>query len=563
MFGNIKNMLLLTDRKKMLINFKANFYLPILAFCFLVLSVPADRKYRVCIFLAVLCWGFIAAQIDSIWQWIKTKNRILIIFNFVTAIGICWAEKYVFCNNYFKFFHKHHIVSSQSEMAIISHILGLFAVIFLIIVLTYFLEKLLFVLKEIDLLKSIYGYERYLYIILFLLVCFFITIVFLNTDFFYGTKYSCDIVYTADSQMIVKPDCYLRLLHHQNDVRQPLFAVFTAPFCGISYFIAKIICKLTHFNFLVTKAILTDYVQIALIFYANFVLTKIFDFNRIKRICFILLISSTYTYLLSLLMMEQFVSAYFWLIIALYSICKNKINYLTLWGAGATLSTSLILIPCASKNISKNYLFRSIKEWLLIIPSKCYAGYAVLLILFGRFDIFIYGFKKIVWLMRFSGKEVTFLNKVYQYMEFVHNIILSPNIVEKFTNNIARWHLAVPVHINWVGAVILVLVIVSVIVNYKKLCNIVAGCWVVFSILILFVIGWGTKENGLILYSLYFAWAFFVLLFQLLEFFENKLQTDKLIPVITAVGCTYMFFVNSKAIMDMVNFGIKYYPLVK
>ena len=39
----------------------------------------------------------------------------------------------------------------------------------------------------------------------------------------------------------------------------------------------------------------------------------------------------------------------------------------------------------------------------------------------------------------------------------------------------------------------------------------------------LIILGWGTKENGLILYSLYFGWAYFVLIFQLLNnIFKNN-----------------------------------------
>ena len=43
------------------------------------------------------------------------------------------------------------------------------------------------------------------------------------------------------------------------------------------------------------------------------------------------------------------------------------------------------------------------------------------------------------------------------------------------------------------------------------------------AIIMLVILGWGTKENGLILYSLYFGWAYFVLIFQLLNnIFKNN-----------------------------------------
>jgi hypothetical protein len=74
-------------------------------------------------------------------------------------------------------------------------------------------------------------------------------------------------------------------------------------------------------------------------------------------------------------------------------------------------------------------------------------------------------------------------------------------------------------------------------------------------------LGWGTKENGLILYALYFGWAFLVLLFQLVEKIENKLNIKCLIPVVTMVAVIALLVINIPAILEMVNFAITYYPV--
>ena len=82
-----------------------------------------------------------------------------------------------------------------------------------------------------------------------------------------------------------------------------------------------------------------------------------------------------------------------------------------------------------------------------------------------------------------------------------------------------------------------------------------------FSIVILFGLGWGTKENGSILYALYFGWAFLVLLFQLVEKIAEKWNLRFLVPLVTA-GCTVAFAVtNIPAIIEMIRFAIQYYPL--
>jgi hypothetical protein len=74
-------------------------------------------------------------------------------------------------------------------------------------------------------------------------------------------------------------------------------------------------------------------------------------------------------------------------------------------------------------------------------------------------------------------------------------------------------------------------------------------------------LGSGTKENGLILYALYFGWAFLVLLFLLVEKIENKLNIKFLIPVVTMVTVIALLVINIPAILEMVNFAITYYPV--
>ena len=74
-------------------------------------------------------------------------------------------------------------------------------------------------------------------------------------------------------------------------------------------------------------------------------------------------------------------------------------------------------------------------------------------------------------------------------------------------------------------------------------------------------LGWGTKENGLILYALYFGWAFLVLLFQLIEKVESKLNIKFLVPVVTMIAVAALLTINIPAIIEMVNFAITYYPV--
>jgi hypothetical protein len=105
------------------------------------------------------------------------------------------------------------------------------------------------------------------------------------------------------------------------------------------------------------------------------------------------------------------------------------------------------------------------------------------------------------------------------------------------------------------------LAVISAIWNRDKKSSLLAAGWVGFSVIMLLGLGWGTKENGLILYALYFGWAFLVLLFQLVEKIENKLTIKFLIPVVTMVAVIALLVINIPAILEMVNFAITYYPV--
>ena len=110
------------------------------------------------------------------------------------------------------------------------------------------------------------------------------------------------------------------------------------------------------------------------------------------------------------------------------------------------------------------------------------------------------------------------------------------------------------------GVIILLLVIVSAIVNREKRSSLLAAGWVAFSAVLLLGMGWGTSENGLILYALYFGWAFLVLLFQLVEKIAEKLNMQFLVPVFS-IGCAAtLAVINIPAIMEMVRFAITNYP---
>ena len=300
---------------------------------------------------------------------------------------------------------------------------------------------------------------------------------------------------------------YLALTHPENDLRQPLFAVFAAPFVGIPYLLARVMGASAT-----VQAILMNSAQILMLFTANFMLAKMLKLNSVKRICFMLLTSCTYSQLLFTLMMEQYIVAYFWLIFSIYLIVENQQpERIALWGAGGTLLTSMILLPFMSnKSPVKDF-----KAWFMDMV-KYGLEFVALMLVFCRFDVIFNLMSRISFLSGFTGKTVTFADKIYQYTDFICNCFVAPDAgVNTTAVDHISWQLNPATGISFIGILILVLVAISAIWNRDKKSSLLAAGWVGFSVIMLLGLGLGTKENGLILYSLYFGWAFLVLLFQL------------------------------------------------
>ena len=153
------------------------------------------------------------------------------------------------------------------------------------------------------------------------------------------------------------------------------------------------------------------------------------------------------------------------------------------------------------------------------------------------------------------------MDKVFQYTEFIRDCIAAPNAgVDPTAWGHISWQLNKPTGINFIGVAILLLAVVSAIWNRDKKSSLVAIGWVGFSAVILLLLGWGTTENGLVLYTLYFGWAFLMLLFQLVEKLESKLNTRFILPALSICAAVALAIINISSIKEMVHFAISYFP---
>lgn len=537
-------------------NFIANCFLPLSAIAFFQLHNTATLEYNIGMVIAVLIISVFSAHISPLKKTIKDIPLIYRIFSILTAGGICLAGLDTYSHNPNQTLY-HITINSTAPITVnVSGFFGLFLAIlasyFIYCCILYLGKNIFRLIRETGLFQEINSIEWGIYLLLCFISITLVTVCFSKSCAFYTGPTLYDIIYTSDSTSLVADNCYMNLTHPENDLRQPLFAVFSAPFVGLPYLLGKLFRASVP-----VQAMLLNSVQIILLYLANLMLVKLMRLSRMKRICFMMLASCTYTHLLFTLMMEQYIFAYFWLIFCIFLICEYKNTApLALWGAAGTLLPSVVLLPFLSKNNPK----KSLRMWFQ--DTVTYGiGFLLLLLLFCRFDVIFNLTKKVSDLSNFTGKTVSFADRVYQYMQFIPNCFVAPNTEQTLSSfGYISWQLTPITTFNYIGAAIFTLAIVSALLNRKQASSRLAGIWVCFSALVLLIFGWGTKENGLILYSLYFGWAFLVLLFQLIERIGALLNTHFLLPLLSIGSPVALITVNLPAIHNLVVFAITNYP---
>lgn len=543
------------EKSQIFANLKRNWYFPISAMAFFCLN-PTSLGYLIGIPIAFMASLIIASLIPSMFAFAKQNRMWYHIVSVMTAIGVCMGNQASFSARWSaspKTQALSEILPIPMDISIITSILGVLAIVFVYFFVLVFWRKMTKLISENGIFDGITTTEWIVYTILVVASLALVVISFVQTDAFYGTKFEYDIIYASDSPSLVKNNAYLTLTHAENDLRQPLFAVFAAPFIGIPYLVGKLIGAPAS-----VQTILINMVQVLMLFVANFMMAKVMKLNSIKRISFMILTSCTYTQLLFTLMMEQYIVAYFWLIFCIYLIFeKRHPERIALWGAGGTLLTSMVLLPfMPGKNPIRNF-----KEWIADVV-KYGLEFVAVMLMFCRFDVIFSFVKNVSFLSKFAGHNITLMDKIHQYSAFVCNYFIAPKAGANNTAvNHISWQLSPVTGISFIGISILILVIISAILNRDKKSSLLAAGWVAFSAVMLIGLGWGTKGNGLTLYALYFGWPFLVLLFQLVEKLEDKLNIKFLIPLFS-IGCAVILAViNIPAIAEMVNFAITYYPV--
>ena len=356
-----------------------------------------------------------------------------------------------------------------------------------------------------------------------------------------------DIIYTSDNGYISNFDSWANFENGENDIRQPLFALFALPISIPCHIASELLFFVpSSFAYLTLMSI----VQYLLLAITTILISRMIKIREQDKKYLFLLFSLSFPYVLFGLVLEQYTVSLFYVIATMYYYFKNreKVNYLYL-GAVGTLVTSGILFPAITK-------FKDFKNWF---KKAMYllATFIVLLILSGQFAQIFTLPEKLKTINEYIGVKLSFSDKFVQFTHFVKSLFLSPN--GKIGPNVFgfdSYQLTAVKTISIIGIIVLVMTIVSFILNRKDKMALISFCWVIFSFIILVLVGWGSVENSQILYSLYFSWAYYILYFLLL----SKIKNRKVFKVLIILSIIIMFIPIIVEMSNIIKFGIRYYP---
>ncbi len=521
-------------------NLKRQWFFALSAMCFLLLNAGSDIFYYYSVIAASVIFIVIACvPVYDIVRASYKYRRAVELFSLINSVCICISTCLILM-------HYPFLWGVDPVLRISLSVLSVPAVYALNL---FFWNELMHLLRIVFIDSRISRKEMFFYLFLFGVTAVYAAYAYCNSTAFYDQNVGFDIIYTSDSPILVNRYSFNLIDSMNSDIRQPLSGVFSIPFMGIAYIISQIIP-------IIPSALIIDCICIMILLVANIMIAAQLKFSAQQRVCFMILTCSMYTYLLFSIMIEQYILAYFWLALTICLYCKEKDEAaFSVLAAAGTLLTSGILFPLvATVNAT------SVKKWI----SKMFTSavdFFVLLIALGRLNILLLMDNNIMGLTVYTGTSLSFSDRLLQYINFVSSCFVAPGSMGEERNNVWSWQMEPVTRISYVGIAIIFFAILGFILNRKDKLAQVAFIWVLFSFFVLAVVGWGTSENGLVLYSLYFGWAFVVLIVNLILKLEKLLRAKYFWWTTSVIASIVMLSLNIRSVFEMLFFLFEHYPV--
>ena len=530
------------------------FIISVSTFTFLLMHIESIKQTILTVFCSFLLTCFITFKFNirqKIFNDFNIKHSIIsILFALATTFAIA------------QIFYTYHIVVEPIRTFFLNNPIPDSLIMFLLILLSlyavysfyYFLISR-FLPKSITFFKGLEKNEKNYLIISTCIFGLAIIIIYSITNVFYAPKINgevqaFDVIYSSDTGAHGLLNDYIDITAIENDLRQPLFGVFSIPFSIIAYSIGNLFGQFGNSYF-----ILIAIIQIFLMNIISILISRMMNLKKIEQTLFMIFYTVTYPFILFSFNLEQYVFGMFWFMCFLYSYIKHqKGSKFCFIASVGSLLTNGFFFPFLTTG-------RKIKQWIKDFASTAFAFISGIIV-FGQLPVILNLFSSgINHVSRYMVKDTSFFNIICQYTNFITNCFIAPfkTVTEERLGHIS-FQLAYADTLNIIGLLILILVVIGFILNRKDKFAKICFSWVIFSIVLLIILGYGTRENGLILYSLYFNWAFVGLIFMLLKKLLQKKK--KIFIIISVILIVLLLIFNINGLIDLVQFGLQNYDHV-
>ena len=396
--------------------------------------------------------------------------------------------------------------------------------------------------------------ERWYLIIAFVVFAVAITLVYSKTSVFSAANASSDnvwdkidIVYSSDSSMLTEQNVFYNIAASENDIRQPLFGAFAAPFALAASLVSRVIMLPEAYPAIV------QVVQSAFLALGLMLIVRMTGAKGAVKALALVSFSLLYPTLLFLLNVEQYIFSTFWLILLVWMLVEGEDQgrdtaWVTATGSTLTSGIFLLLLP------AKGTFQEKVRQGALAVLQ-----FAIFMVLLGRVAMVLSSAESIRFIMQFAGEKLPFLARAMQYSEFAASCLIAPAAeITRYVGGVAVFQQSAINQWSVAGFLCLAAVVVGFLTNRKSRYAQICAGWVAFSFLLLCVVGWGTSENALVLYSLYFGWAFVSLIVMLITRVLEKWRAAQI--GVLAASALALLVVNAQSIAALVRFGLENYP---
>ncbi len=330
----------------------------------------------------------------------------------------------------------------------------------------------------------------------------------------------------SDSALLIDGDTFCNNTSSANDIRQPLLAVFSAPFAMIAHVLAILFSFSLPglFGYKYVYSVAIAFLQIGSFAVVGVIIKRIIASFTDESFAWsvVLLYSVAYSTVVFALTVEQYAFSLLALIIFIgYSVLirqnqteqqqqEDSIGYdLMAMAAIGTIATSIIPVIYFFTATAK-----SVKSFINSTLELIAVGLGSVIV-FSKFGLLFNLNQRVEALSVYADIDSSQLgpvNKIEQYLHFVYSILFSPAVL--FQDGVVLQVLPqdIPPTIYLSAIVISAVCVISAILFIKV--RFVQCCflWILFGFFLMGVMGWGSRENGMMLYSSYFGWAYIPLI---------------------------------------------------